>query len=268
MDKQLKRLFFAFDVEALWPDTFPEGRVIEKIFRHLTMAFCGEMVFSEKFFKIVLPPFLIGKAAFFDQVVFLPKKHPHVVAWHMHWLYGKEKIENYYSALKEFLEKNDLMLPQKKKEKFLSHVTIARQPFQKDEWKTSFFPLPCYIKALHLFESLGFSQYKSLWKHDLLAPFDPIPHTADFAFRIRGESFSELFANAKLALAFQFPKIFTSYISKEKEVKNLEEVIFALNEIVTLCDEEVGCPIKAVSFSGEVLQNHLGIFTWDMVIDV
>ena len=131
------------------------------------------------------PPFQIGLAGIFDKPVFLA----HVVAWHIHWLEGEKIFLQYQKKLAGWL---DL------KGEFLSHVTLARKPYAIQDWKESFQKLPLYVKNINLYESLGYSKYKALWTFPILAPFDEIEHTADIAFRVRGN----LFLHAQLALSF------------------------------------------------------------------
>ena len=56
----------------------------------------------------------------------------------------------------------------------------------KQEWLDHFTPLPFFVKAIHLYQSLGNLQYQSLWESPLLSPFEELEHTADIAFLIRG----------------------------------------------------------------------------------
>ena len=145
-------------------------------------------------------------------------------------------------------------------------MTLARKPFSFSVWKKAFSYLPCYISSLDLYESLGHSSYQSLWKKEFLPPFIEIPHTADIAYQIHGESFPELLLHAQIALSFRFPFL-TEFIAS-KEVKNLDEVVMALNDLVCEVDKTRGCPFKAVSFHGNLIKLPLGVLQWEMFVDV
>lgn len=189
------------------------------------------------------PAFSVGLAAVFDRPLFLS----HVVAWHVDWL--EEGLVAYQKKLIEHLHLED---------RFLSHVTIARKPCDEPAWKKAFFPLPLYVKNLHLYESLGNSHYKSVWEHAIQAPFEEIEHTADLAFLVRPPHF----LHAQLALAFYFPA-FIRYLDHRK-VEGLEAVVQALNAMIAKVDGEIGCPLKAISFHGVETRSE----EWEMIVDV
>ena len=263
-----KRIFFAFDVYCPWPDHFPEGRLIEKEHRHLTLIFLGNSHFPkmEEILKdLPLPSFQVGRCGVFDKCLFLPNEVANVAAFQIHWLEDDKAVENFQENLLQSLEEKKLMA--KKKNRFKAHVSVARKPKELDKWKESFISLPMYIQNLHLFESLGFSKYNSLWQHEIIAPFKEISHTADIAFHVYGESFSELHLNAQTALAFKFPKMI-QYFSSQPNMKSLDEVIIKLNDMVTKMDMDIGSPIKAVSFHGEAKKDEKNIYKWEMVVDV
>ncbi len=236
------RLFFGMEVIAPWPEEFPNGRTLLEADRHLTLAFLGDTNMPD-LQTFPNPPFSIGLAGFFDRPIFLA----HVVAWNIRWL--EDRLLPYQKALSDWLN-----IPRE----FLSHVTMARQPYDRRAWKESFTPLPLYVKNIRLYESLGFSKYKILWEHPLLAPFDEMEHTADIAFRVRGN----LFLHAQLALAFHFPSMIRYF--EKREIENLEEIVTVLNAMIARADSEIGCPFKAVSFHGMQNQDR----EWEMIVDV
>ena len=236
------RLFFGMEVFAPWPEEFPPGRTLLEPNRHLTLAFLGETSMPD-LPSFPPPPFSIGLSGIFDKPLFLS----HVIAWHIHWL--ESGLLPYQRQLAEWLGiKND----------FLSHVTLAREPYDKHAWKESFQPLPMYVKNINLYESLGHSKYKIIWQHPIISPFEEIEHTADIAFIVRGE----LFLHAQLALAFHFPPMIRYF--DERKIVNLEEIVTALNRMIARVDSEIGCPFKAVSFHGTRNQTN----EWEMIVDV
>jgi hypothetical protein len=123
-----------------------------------------------------------------------------------------------------------------------------------------------FINGLHLYESVGNLMYESLWSFPLIAPFEEMEHTADIAFLIRGENLRQLYKNARIALAFRFPKLL-NYDTPMEYIADLDDIVIALNSIVTQADAEEGCPYKAVSFHGHLIQNA-GYFSWEMIVDV
>lgn len=263
----LKRLFFGVEVHAPWPQEFPGGRLLNEAHRHMTIAFLGN-VNDENVIKILpeLPsfPLQIGLAGQFNECLFLPPNKSRVVAWHIDWFEDSKPLLNFQKSLVAFLQSHHIPVDDRKD--FLPHVTICRAPFVAKQWKQDFSPLPCFIKNLHLYESMGNLNYESRWNIPVKAPFEEIDHTADIAFIIRGNDLNELSRHAQLALAFRFPPLL-SYFSKMPVVKSLEDIIIGLNEIVTMADGDIGCPLKAISFHGEI-QNEEHSIIWEMIVDV
>jgi len=259
----MKRLFFGFELISPWPAALPEGRFLQEKERHLTVGFLGDTPFEElknELDSIPPPPFTIGLAALFDAPLFLPEKSPRVAAWHVSWLEKEQEFLAYQRELVAWLREKKF----KRHENhgtFLSHVTLARQPFAMDEWKERFEKSPLFICNLHLYESIGSLRYKSCWTYPLLAPFEEIEHTGDIAFIIRGASFLELHLHAQLALSFHFPPLvdFFSFA----EVHSLDEIVQSLNHIIGRIDQEMGSPFKAVSYHGTLKNNE-----WEMIVDV
>lgn len=267
---EYKRLFFAFEIEAPWPIKLPEGRLLEEACRHLTLAFLGNIHYPtlQRILPSFPPPnFKMGMVGKFNKCRFLPKKHPNVVAWSIEWFQKDEyHLEAYQKEVVEWLQSHDFSVNINKKG-FLPHVTLCRSPFQYKEWRKAFTPLPMMCKGLHLYESIGNLKYKPIWSYALHSPIEEIDHTADFAFLIRGENLSQIHKHAAVALTFLFPPLL-SFISDKRKIEDLEDIIIDLNRMITKADLKQGCPLKAVSFHGELLKQEDQIYAWEMIIDV
>lgn len=238
------RLFLGMQVISPWPDEWPHGRLITEANRHLTLVFLGHRE-KPDLGAFPQPPFHIGPAGIFDKPLFLS----HVIAWHIDWLENGELFLSYQNQLAEWLDV---------KGEFLSHVTLSREPYDASSWKKSFQKLPVYAKNIILYESIGNLQYQPLWEYPLLAPFDEIEHTADIAFKVRGN----LYLHAQLALAFHFPQLIP-YFDK-RSLTNLDEIVTSLNRLIAQVDSQIGCPFKAVSFH----DTRTNTGEWEMIVDV
>lgn len=259
------RFFLAFEVSSPWNEE-PPGRYIKKGYRHLTLIFIGKLKresMEEISKNIPLPSFKVGPSAIFDKILFLPRFRPNVVAYEVNWL-GNDYPIIYQKELLNFFEKNGVAI--KNSRPFLSHVTLCRRPFKRSKWKIYFKKLPLYIESLTLFESFENSRYKRIWKREFVPPFVEIEHTADIAFHIRGKNFLELFKNGFIALSFKSPKII-NYFSLPEKIDNIDDVIIALNNIITRCDIAIGSDFKAVSFQAKVEMEEK-IIKWEMIVDV
>ena len=257
----MKRLFLGLEIDAPWPDQYPNGRLISEKERHITLAFLGNVdskPLMEALEKIPLPSFSIGPIGFFDQLLVLPEMRPRVVAWHIQWFSVNEALAQYQIRLLDWLESLGYRVDRRP---LLSHVTLARAPFQVEEWKGAFVSLPCFIKGLHLYESVGNLHYLSRWEHLLKPAFEEFEHTADIAFTVHAHDYEELYLHAAFALSFKFP-LMLPYIKKQP-CDNLPDVVRALNQLVAQVDQEQGCPFKAVSYHGEFKDE-----TWEMIVDV
>ena len=253
------------EVHAPWPEKLPNGRLLDPNHRHLTLAFLGNVDYSqmqEALRTFPPPPFTLGFAATFDQCLFLPPRHPHVVAWHIKGI-KEERLVAYQKTLIQWLQNKGF--PSEVKLEFMPHVTLCRAPFEERLWQQTFTPIPLMIQHIHLYESVGNLKYESLWHSPLLAPFEEIEHTADLGFLVRGHTYKELFYNAAIAICFHFPPLI-AYIPAV-DVQSLEEVIVTLNQMVYRADCEIGCPFKAVSFHSQMTSEN-NILQWMMIIDV
>jgi RNA 2',3'-cyclic 3'-phosphodiesterase len=268
MLQETKRVFFGMEIKAPWPEDLPQARLLDADHRHMTLAFLGAVDFmklQEELLSFPKPSFKVGFAAKFDQCLFFPPKHPHVVAWHVEWLEKEaDIIASYYTTLVDWLKEKGFSPDTR--HGFLPHVTIARSPFNEKVWKKKFAPLPVVVQDIHLYESVGNLQYSPLWSYPLLPPYEEIEHTADLAFIVRGPSFDQLYNHAALALCFTFEPMI-AFLQKREGFKQLEDVIVALNELVAHADQEIGCPFKAVSYHS-TLETRENILQWEMIIDV
>jgi 2'-5' RNA ligase len=256
------------EVKSPWPDGFPFGRLLDEQHRHMTLAFLGnvdESKLRQALVSFPKPEFKVGFAAKFDQCLFLPPHHPHVVAWHIEWLEkGAQAIMQYYQVLVEWLQ-NQGFSPATHAQ-FIPHVTIARRPFNEKVWRKKFSPLPAMVQHIHLYESMGNLKYQPIWTHTLLPPFLELEHTADIAYDIYGHTFDQLYHHAALALCFNFTS-FLLFLEPRQGLTSLEDVIVGLNQLVSRADQEIGCPFKAVSFHSH-LEQQANLLKWEMIIDV
>ncbi len=253
-----KRMFFGAEVFAPWPH-LPPARMIAETERHLTLTFLGNTslpAIKQLLPQFPKPSFIVGPVGWCNRLLFIPEGDPKVAAYYIEWLQGD--IAPLHMELQKWLS-----LPDKRA--FLPHVTVARSPFDKEAWKESFEEFPIAVRAIHLYESVGHLNYVPLWTYPLTPPFEELEHTADIAFLIRGENLAALFVHAQIALSFKFPE-FLRYFSRVLP-KSLDALITELNRGISLADQEIGCPFKAVSFHGEILQKE-GLLLWEMIVDV
>lgn len=259
------RLFFGCALDATWIDPPHSGRILEADQRHLTLAFLGNQD-RDRMLKALandLPNiFSLGFAGWCERLLFLPPRHPHVVASHVRFVNatGFRKMKE---SLEDWLKQHGYPVDERP---YISHVTLARAPFSIEQWRESFHPFPLFVKGLHLYESLGNSHYKTLWSLPFLDPIEEVDHTADIAFRLKGYTLDHLFQHAQLALAWKFPSML-NYFS-EDSVESLDELIMKLNALVSKADADRGCPFKAVSFHGDIETIAEGVLSWEMIVDV
>lgn len=269
MQTDNKRLFFALEVTAPWPQNLPQGRCLLERDRHLTLAFLGNTDFPKlqaALSTFPTPPFAIGLTGIFDSCLLLPERQPHVVAWHVDWWDNSLILNQYQVELIHWLARCGISCDTKR-QSFLPHVTLCRQPFNGKEWMQAFHPLPMAISQIHLYESLGHSHYQSIWSFPILAPFSEIEHTADIAFHIRGHTFNDLHIHAQIALAFKSPSLLPYLSPMSAPIENIEEIIIDLNMRIGKADAEIGSPFKAISFHDK-MQKKDNLFIWEMIVDV
>lgn len=261
-------LFFGLEATSPWPSSLPRGKLILEQHRHATLAFLGAVDWeklAEVLDSIPSHPFRAGLAGAFDKNLFLPKRHPNVTCWHVDFFDALEPLEKYQKSLNHWLKASGFS-PDHREQNWLPHVTLARQPFDLESWKKHFAPLPVLFKFMHLYQSIGNSEYNKLWSLQLPLPWNEIEHTADIAFQIRGETLQQVYRHALLALAFKFPPLLL-YLPTSSELFTLDDIVILLNEAIALADQKVGCPLKAVSFHGEIEKLN-DILCWEMIVDV
>lgn len=262
-----RRLFFGMEINAPWPPHLPKGRLLDEGHRHLTLAFLGRCDFDKlaPLLKELPPPtFKVGLVGRFDEILFLPKRYPRVVAYNVDFLENNQLVDSYQKALTTALIDKGFQVDTR--HEFMKHVTLARSPFNEKSWLKAFTPLPLFATNIHLFESKGHLSYEPLFTWQVLPPFEEIEHTADIAYLVRGESFEALFQHALSALCFWFPPLL-SFTARKREYRTIADVVSSLNEIVASADKEIGVPLKAVTQHGEP-QKIDSLITWEMVVDV
>lgn len=267
MKEEIKRLFFGIEVHAPWPYLLPKGRILDQAHRHITLEFLGNIPYEP--LKALLdhfpkPSMPIGIAGYFDSCLTLPHRHPHVVAWHAHWLDDNAPLAAFQSQLSLWLHSHQYSIDTRP---WKPHVTICRQPFDSKEWKETFKPLPLYTSSIHLYESIGNLNYMPLWSYFVQPPFEEIEHTADIAFIIRGESLQQLYVNAFTSLSFKAPELL-DYFAPGDSLNTLDDLIILLNTVICQTDGAVGCPMKAISFHGKITTLPDGLLQWEMIVDV
>lgn len=256
------------EVQAPWPEPLPAGRRLDERHRHMTVAFLGHTDYAllqSLLPQIPIPPFKVGLTAIFDQCLFFPDRHPHVVAWHVDWLEGWELLQDYQKKLIAWLQQGGFN-PDVRKE-FLPHVTLARSPFNPHPWKKTFVPLPMMTSSFQLYESVGNLRYEPVWSHPLAPPFVEIEHTADIAYQIHGESLEQMQLHALTALAFKCPDL-VKHLEERPRPESLDDLIIHLNQCIAHVDSRRGCPFKAVSFHGDLKELENGFLRWEMIVDV
>jgi hypothetical protein len=128
------------EIYAPWPASWPEGRLLEEVNRHVTLAFLGSVLLEE--LNLILPtfpvpPFLLGPVGSFDHCLFLPKQKPRAAAWRIIW--QELSILSFQEKLVRWLRENGFAISLKP---WLPHATICRQPFELAKWEESFQKLP------------------------------------------------------------------------------------------------------------------------------
>ncbi len=260
-----RRLFFGLEVQSPWPSILPEGRVLGEGHRHLTLAFLGNTFYPTLRDQLPLlpaPVFHIGPVGVFNTCLFLPEKDPRVVAWHVQWL-GDRAVETYQDVLTAWLSENGYGLESRP---FLPHVTMARPPFSQEDWKASFSPLPLYLSALHLYESVGPMRYEPVWSLPFSRPFEPLQGEGG-RFLIRGTYIAQLQTHAEIALAFACPAL-AALLPLHDHPTSVEEVVAHLNRLLKIAAQEVALPFRSVLSEGRLRKGDNGSLEWEMILEM
>ncbi len=260
----MTRLFVGAKVCALWPKFELQGHYLPEDTRHATLAFLGKADANKLVEELSLLPalsFSVGLGGTFDRALLLPEQDARVVCWHVAW--QNQELTQFQSQLSHYLETKGYALDSRP---WLSHVSVCRSPVHPQQWVDAFYPLACFVDSIHLYESLGHGQYRSLWSRAFHLPFQEIEHTADLAFHIFGENLDRIYENAFLALAFQEPQLCMHW-TPHKAIGSLDDVVILLNDAICRLDQTTGSPFKAVSFHGQVELFQCG-FKWEMIVDI
>jgi 2'-5' RNA ligase len=194
-------------MRAPWPLKLPQGRTLEPTHRHCTLAFLGNIEWKPleaQLPSLPLPPFQLAPVGFFDDCLCLPPRSPRVVSWHVRFLPNGD-LAAYQQTLATFLRSLNYTLDARP---FLPHVTIARRPFRTIEWEESFKPLPCWVEAIKLYESIGNLTYKPLWSHPFTLPWTRI----DNRLIITTASPEGLIPTISVAIASLYPDLTPSLL--------------------------------------------------------
>lgn len=264
--KNTKRLFFGIEVHAPWPQTFPEGRMIEESQRHFTLSFLGQIEYEPLHQILDSNPIKaekIGSCGYFDKCLPLPPSRPNVVAWHA-TCQRTSSLFTQQKRLDEWLAEHHYSLDNRP---WLPHLTLCRKPFHINDWIKAFSPLPFYTSTIHLYESQGNLSYIPLWSHPLQIPFEEISHTADLAFFVYGESLDALYYNAFTALAFTQPSLLNAF-QAISSIRSIDDIVMGLNQSIGLADRTIGSAFKAVSFHGDIIRLENELLKWEMIVDV
>lgn len=254
------------ECHAPWPEMLPKGRILQPDDRHVTLAFIGNVElgpFLKHLESIPLPEFHLGFPGRFKHCHFFPKRHPRVVAWEVDVGKRQQELCDYQKSIEAWLAIGHYPVDDRE---FLPHMTISRGHFNTSAWEKSFQPLPLFLCNLHLYESQGSSQYVPIWTHKIPAPFEEFEHTADIAFRIRGHTLDEIYEHALVALAFQCPELL-EYQEPIPTPNSLNDIVQHLNYLVGKADAEIGTPLKAISYHGDLKQGK-DYQEWEMIVDV
>lgn len=268
MEEKVKRLFFAFKVIIPpFDEPLPYGKVLEDGDLHATLVFMGQVShkkYNDIIKEIPKAPFSQALFGIFDELLFLPTYSKNVVAYHI--LLDKEdntKVELFKEALTDYLKKLDLSIDSKP---LLLHTTLARKPFDEGLWQQHFQKRPLLLTSFCLYESLGNRKYKPLYEQKFHPLFEEVYHTADIAYTVYGHNLDELYINAQRAISFWVANFFLFF--NTKKIDSLDDIIYYLNQTLSIMDIEMGCPLKAVSMHGQIEKAENNLLKWQMIIDV
>lgn len=249
-----------FQIEAPWPEEMPKGQIIPENQRYLKIAELPDFSdLSLKQLNVFAPKRHLGGVGVFDSSSFFSSDQPQEIDWKVH----SEEFLTFQNRLLEELR----TLPLRVETLNYPSLLICCSPSNPVEWQEAFIPLPFKTKTLHLYEQKGPCDFHSHWSFSFISPFEEKEHTADMAFNVYGENLQEIYRHAFIALAFKMPELLPFFIPLP-HIHHLDDIIIALNQSVSAADAAMGCPLKAVSFHGDLV--HLDPLTlqWEMIVDV
>jgi 2'-5' RNA ligase len=267
MKKKVKRLFFAFKVEAPFYEKIYPARHLDKEDIHVTIVFIGNWPiekYQEIKKNIPLSPFSFAPSAIGDKLLLLPFDNPSCMTMHLTLRdEEKKKLEDFRCILINYIASFDIQIELRP---LLLHTTLARKPFDASIWLKHFKKVPILLTKFCLYESVGQLKYNILWEQNLMRPFEEVDHTAGIAFAIYGHCIQDLYINAQMALSFLNPD-FTQFINYKK-IDSLEKIIHELNKTISLVNIEQRCPIKAISMHGNIEKTEKNLLKWLMIADI
>ncbi len=252
-------------VDAPWPEEMPKGVCVSENFRHIKIADFPHLSDQREQGLEQLHAFslkrMVGQVGDFDSCFFLPSDQPQEVGWRAH---SEELLTFQNGLLKELF----FLHPKEEKEENQNpSMLLCRSPFDPEEWQKAFIPLPFKTDALHLYAQEGPLLFRSLWSVSFLPSFEEEEHTADMAFKIHGENLQEIYRHAFTALAFKIPELLPFFIPLP-HIDHLDDIVIVLNQSVSAADAAIGCPLKAVSFHGDLVYLDPSTLQWEMIVDV
>jgi 2'-5' RNA ligase len=261
---ETKRFFFAMEIEAPWPGEFPKGRLLGVPARHLTLAFLGDVNHSallEIIGKTPLPPLKTGFVGHFNKTVFLPFKHPRVVAWHADLLNKKQILTEYQKQFCDWLKSSGFE-PAGYGRPWLPHVTLCRSRFDFDGWKKAFRPLPFIATKLVLYESKGSLQFEPKWSYELTLPIEKLADSVNTAYVLRGEDMESILLHARVALGFHDETFYHKIVSNQ----TLNNQTDLLNYLEKELHKIPGGDLVELKFEGGIIKRKDSLLECKMIV--
>jgi 2'-5' RNA ligase len=173
ISKNYKRVFIALKVFSNWKDNQVKGRIIDRKWRHITLAFLGQTEIS-KLLKFVeeIPAIWdleIPIFGYFNKLLLLPPFKARVLGLNPLFFENTEKIFTFQQTLTNELAQVGLL--NQKSVNWLPHVSLVRAPFNYLSYSKHFFNFPFYCESIVIYESLGHLKYKELLSYPLKEPF-------------------------------------------------------------------------------------------------
>lgn len=262
----MSRVFIGFQVDAPWPAKLPNGGHIHPGERHMTLAFLGDVDLDSLLSHLPefpLPPLTMGFVGHFSETLFLPPKHPSVVAWHADLEEKHREISEYQLQVSDWLKLRGFP-PAGEHRVWLPHVSICRTPFDKHEWEQVFEKYPFTCSKIHLYESVGNLRYESRWIYSLFPPFEQIKNSEGLVYTIRGKSLDEVYKHTQAALTF-LDTHFLSAFDERAQPKNIEQMERSFNDSLRRVNAKWGSSVKSLrSIEGD--KENQGYLEWKIEV--